>query len=158
MGGHGIGWPLRQGPLRHHQGVVQQSVFVVREGVLEADPLPKRGVMKTEKRLPRFLSQEQAGKLMEAPDTTTPTGLRDHALLELIYGAGLRVSEASNLDVTDLNLPTRELRVTGKGSKQRIVLVGDAARDALALYLREARPKLAGKKSGVTMFLNRFGS
>ena len=94
---------------------------------------------------------------MDAPDTTKPTGLRDQALLEVIYGAGLRVSEASNLRVTDLNLSTREVRVRGKGSKERVVLVGQVAKSALSLYLRDARPKLAGKSSGMTLFLNRFG-
>ena len=93
---------------------------------------------------------------MDAPDTTKPTGLRDQALLEVIYGAGLRVSEASNLRVTDLNLSTREVRVKGKGSKERVVLVGQVAKSALSLYLRDARPKLAGKSSGMTLFLNRF--
>lgn len=131
--------------------------WLTRKGIIEGDPLPKRGVMRTEKRLPRFLSQEQAGKLMESPDPTTPVGIRDRALLELIYGAGLRVSEASGLDVTHMNLPSREIRVTGKGSKQRIVLVGESARQSLARYLREARPKFVGPGSDVILFLNRFG-
>ena len=127
------------------------------KGIIEGDPLPKRGIMRVPKKLPRFLSQEQAERLMEAPDSTKSTGLRDQALLEVIYGAGLRVSEASNLRVTDLNLSTREIRVRGKGSKERIVLVGGTAKNALSLYLRDGRPKLAGKESGMTLFLNRFG-
>ena len=127
------------------------------KGIIEGDPLPKRGIMRVPKRLPRFLSQEQAERLMDAPDATKPTGLRDQALLEVIYGAGLRVSEASNLRVTDLNLSTREIRVRGKGSKERVVLIGETAKGALALYLRDGRPKLAGKGSGMTLFLNRFG-
>jgi site-specific recombinase XerD len=131
--------------------------WLTRKGLIEGDPLPRRGSMRMEKRLPRFLSQAQADKLMEAPDLTTLVGLRDRALLELMYGAGLRVSEASGLDVTHMNLPSREIRVTGKGSKQRIVLIGESARQSLKSYLREARPKLASGKSGVTLFLNRFG-
>ncbi|MCH9038291.1 MAG: tyrosine recombinase XerC [Chloroflexi bacterium] len=131
--------------------------WLVRKGVIDGDPLPRRGVMQTEKRLPRFLSQEQAEKLMEAPDTATLVGVRDRALLELIYGAGLRVSEASGLDVTHMDLPSREIRVTGKGSKQRIVLIGESARLSMVRYLREARPRLAGPQSGVILFLNRFG-
>lgn len=127
------------------------------KGIIEGDPLPKRGIMRVPKRLPRFLSQEQADRLMDTPDTTKPTGLRDQALLEVIYGAGLRVSEASNLRVTDLNLSTREIRVRGKGSKERVVLVGETAKNALALYLRDARPMLSGKDSGMVLFLNRFG-
>ena len=131
--------------------------WLVREGVLEADPLPRRGVMKLDSRLPRFLAQDEAARLVEAPDTSEPLGLRDAALLELIYSAGLRVSEARDLNISEANLDTRELRVTGKGSKQRVVLMGAAARDALALYLRDVRPRLAGKESGMALFLNRSG-
>lgn len=131
--------------------------WLARKGVIDGDPLPKRGVMRVEKRLPRFLSQEQAARLMEAPDAAKPIGLRDQALLEVIYGGGLRVSEASNLRVTDLNLSTREVRVTGKGSKQRVVLLGETAKNALTVYLRHGRPALAGKDSDTILFLNRFG-
>ena len=157
-----LAWLTELGYVRHS---VSRKLSTLRsflkwlssKGIIEGDPLPKRGVMRVPKKLPRFLSQEQAGRLMDAPDTTKPTGLRDHALLEVIYGAGLRVSEASNLRVTDLNLSTREVRVRGKGSKERVVLVGQVAKSALSLYLRDARPKLAGKSSGMTLFLNRFG-
>ena len=131
--------------------------WLVRQGVLEADPLPKRGVMKLDSRLPRFLAQDEAARLVEAPDTSDPLGLRDAALLELIYSAGLRVSEARDLNVSEVNLHTRELRVTGKGSKQRVVLIGEAARDALALYLKDVRPTLACQDSGMALFLNRLG-
>ncbi len=113
--------------------------------------------MKSESRLPRFLSQEEAGRLVAAPDISEPLGIRDRALLELIYAAGLRVSEARDLEVAGLNLEARELRVRGKGSKQRVVLIGKAARDALSLYLRQVRPKLAGPESGGALFLNRYG-
>ncbi|MGH2543245.1 MAG: tyrosine-type recombinase/integrase, partial [Ardenticatenaceae bacterium] len=84
--------------------------------------------------------------------------LRDHALLEVIYGAGLRVSEANSLDIEMINLDTGEIRVTGKGSKQRIVLIGQTARHALTLYLRDVRPKLLNRKSGDALFLNKSGS
>lgn len=131
--------------------------WLARKGVIEGDPLPKRGVMRVEKRLPRFLSQDQAARLMDAPDAAKPIGLRDQALLEVIYGGGLRVSEASNLRVTDLNLSTREVRVTGKGSKQRVVLLGETAKNALTVYLRHGRPALASKDSDTILFLNRFG-
>ena len=157
-----LAWLTELGYVRHS---VSRKLSTLRtflkwmssKGIIEGDPLPKRGIMRVPKRLPRFLSQEQAERLMDAPDTTKPTGLRDQALLEVIYGAGLRVSEASNLRVTDLNLSTREVRVRGKGSKERVVLLGQIAKSALSLYLRDARPKLAGKSSGMTLFLNRFG-
>ena len=131
--------------------------WLVREKLIEGDPLPRRGVMKRESRLPRFLSQDEAARLVAAPDLSKRLGPRDRALLEVVYAGGLRVSEARDLDVSDVNMETREMRVTGKGSKQRVVLFGDAARDALALYLGEVRPKLANRDSGSALFLNRYG-
>ena len=132
--------------------------WLVKEKLIDADPLPRRGVMKRESRLPRFLSQEDAARLVSAPDTSEGLGPRDRALLEVIYAGGLRVSEAKDLDVGDVNMESLELRVTGKGSKERVVLVGNAARDALALYLGQVRPKLASHDSGSALFLNRYGS
>ena len=132
--------------------------WLMREKLVDTDPLPRRGVMKRESRLPRFLSQEEAARLVVAPELSERFGPRDRALLELIYAGGLRVSEARDLDVSDVDLETMELRVTGKGSRQRVVLIGTAARDALALYLAEERPRLAGRDSGTALFLNRFGS
>ena len=132
--------------------------WLVGERLIDGDPLPRRGVMKRDSRLPRFLSQEEAAKLMLAPDTSERFGLRDRALLEVVYAGGLRVSEAKDLDVSDINFESRELRVRGKGSKERVVLIGNAAKDALAMYLNQERPKLAGRDSGSAVFLNRFGS
>ena len=131
--------------------------WLVRRGVLQADPLPRRGVMKLDSRLPRFLSQDEAARLVLAPDTSAPLGARDRALLELIYAAGLRVSEVRDLNVGNVDLASREVRVTGKGSKQRAVLIGEAARSALAIYLNEVRPKLESRDSDNALFLNRYG-
>ena len=131
--------------------------WLVRKGVLQTDPLPRRGVMKLDSRLPRFLSQDEAARLVLAPDTSAPLGARDRALLELIYAAGLRVSEVRDLNVGNVDLASREVRVTGKGSKQRAVLIGEAARSALAIYLNEVRPKLEGRDSDNALFLNRYG-
>ena len=132
--------------------------WLVRKSVIESDPLPRRGVMKRESRLPRFLSEEEADRLVNSPDASNGLGARDRALLELIYGAGLRVSEASDADVRHLDLRAKEMRVTGKGSKQRMVVIGEAARDALDAYLREVRPKLSNEASGNALFLNRYGA
>jgi site-specific recombinase XerD len=132
--------------------------WMLREKLIDKDPLPRRGVMKRDSRLPRFLSQDNAARLMAAPDPSEALGARDRALLEVLYAGGLRVSEARGLEVGDVNLETRELRVTGKGSKQRVVLFGSAARDALGLYLSEVRPRLAGPKSRRALFLNRYGA
>ena len=132
--------------------------WLVRLKLIDSDPLPRRGVMKLDSRLPRFLSQNEAEKLVQSAETSEPNKIRDRALLELIYGAGLRVSEARDLDVEHVNLNTRELRVVGKGSKERVVLVGEPARDALSLYLRDVRPSLVADDSEDALFLNRFGA
>ena len=132
--------------------------WLTRKKIIDQDPLPKRGIMKLDSRLPRFMSQEEASRLVQVPDASEPLGLRDRAILELIYGAGLRVGEAVQLDLGNVNLDSRELRISGKGSKQRVGLIGSAARDALALYLRDVRPKLVNQHSGSALFLNRNGA
>ena len=131
--------------------------WLIRMGVIERDPMPSRGTMKGEGRLPRFLSQSEAGRLVSAPDASDDLGARDRALLELIYAAGLRVSEVRDLNVEDIHFDTKELRVRGKGSKQRIVLIGSDAHQALVRYLRDIRPGLASRESGSAVFLNRSG-
>ena len=128
-----------------------------RRGIADQDPLPARGSFKTDSRLPRFLSQDEASKLMAAPDPASDKGIRDRALLELIYAAGLRVSEVNGLDLDKVNLDTRELRVIGKGSKERVVLIGPPARDAILAYVREVRPNVASADAGGALFVNRFG-
>ena len=131
--------------------------WLIRIGVIERDPMPSRGTMKGEGRLPRFLSQSEAGRLVSAPDASDDLGARDRVLLELIYAAGLRVSEVRDLNVEDIHFDTKELRVRGKGSKQRIVLIGSDAHQALVRYLRDVRPILASRESGSAVFLNRSG-
>ncbi|MYE47406.1 MAG: tyrosine recombinase XerC [Chloroflexi bacterium] len=111
---------------------------------------------KAPNRLPQILSGEETGELMAAPEDDTPGGLRDRALLELLYGAGLRVSEAAALDSSDLDLTNRQVRVLGKGKRQRIALFGRPARDALRRYLEDGRPQLA-RGAEAALFLNRSG-
>ena len=148
----------RSSIVRKLSGLRSFLKWLLGENLIDHDPLPRRGVMKRDSRLPRFLSQEEAARLVVAPDTSEPLGLRDRALLELIYAAGLRVSEARDLDMRNVNLESMELRVTGKGAKQRVALMGNTARDALALYLSQVRPGLANRASGSALFLNRYGS
>lgn len=108
------------------------------------------------KRLPKFISRTEADALVDAPDADTPSGQRDRAILELLYGAGLRVSEVARLDVRDLDLANRQVRVTGKGDKTRICLYGDPAREALERYVEDGRAHLvAGAQTA--LFLNRAG-
>jgi integrase/recombinase XerC len=107
--------------------------------------------------LPTFLTIEEMVRLLEAPDLSTPEGQRDRALLELLYASGLRLSELVQLDLGQVNLDTREIRVWGKGAKERVVLMGKPAAEALTTYLSQGRPGLLGKKKSPALFLNRYG-
>jgi integrase/recombinase XerC len=128
-----------------------------RVGIAENDPLPPRGSFKINSRIPRFLSQDEASNLMDSPDPTSDKGIRDRALLELVYAAGLRVSEVNGLNVDSVNLATREVRVIGKGSKERVALIGESAKDALSAYMSEVRPEVASIDADGALFVNRYG-
>ena len=153
----------------HEKGIVRASInrkasalrsffrYLRREQLISGEPMATLSAPKMEKRLPTFLTHEEMARLIEAPDASTPQGLRDRALLELLYAAGLRSSEITALDLNDMDLVSLEIRVWGKGSKQRIVLMGIPAAEALNLYLEHARIKLQGEKSARAVFLNRFG-
>lgn len=127
------------------------------QGVVAADPLTKVTGPKRGRRLPGFLTSEEILSLLDAPDTSKPQGLRDRAILELLYASGLRVSEIASLNLSSLKLETRQVRVTGKGSKERVVLMGRPAANAVADYLELARPSLLGLKHSDALFLNRYG-
>ena len=125
---------------------------------MEHDPLPERGAFKLDSRLPRFLSMDEAEKLVTSPDPSSDKRIRDRALLELVYAAGLRVSEVGGLNLHSVNLDTRELKVTGKGSKDRVVLMGQSARDAIKVYLAEVRSAIGPVGSEDALFVNRYGN
>jgi integrase/recombinase XerD len=112
---------------------------------------------KLSRQLPPSLTPDQVRKIMESPSPKTPLGLRDRALLELLYAAGLRASEILSLRIEQLDLPGRSARVIGKGNKERLVLLGSAAHEALDRYLHTARPKLVRSKSGGEVFLGNHG-
>ena len=116
--------------------------WLSRMKIVTHDPLPPRGAFKFDSRLPRFLSENEAAKLVNSPDPSSDKRIRDKALLELVYASGLRVSEVASLNLDSVNLDTCELRVTGKGSKDRAVLIGQSARDAIKIYLSEVRNKV----------------
>ena len=131
--------------------------YLLREKIISANPVATTSSPKLDRRLPSFLTQEEINRLLEAPDLSTPQGLRDCALLELLYASGLRVSELVSLNLEQVNLDTNEVRVWGKGSKERIVLMGQPAARALTAYLTQGRPELLGEKGGNALFLNRYG-
>jgi len=113
------------------------------QGVCEQDPLANVSGPKRARRLPHTMTLPGVTQLIAAADGDRPADLRDRALLEVLYASGLRVSEAVTLDVPDADVEARTLRVTGKGNKQRVVVMGEPARAALARYLRDGRPALA---------------
>ena len=151
------------------QGIVKASIarklsairsfyrYLVREGILSASPIERTSSPKLDKRLPSFLTLDEVERLLNAPDLSTPQGQRDRALLELLYASGLRVSELVNLDLGEINLGTSEIRVWGKGSKERMVLMGKPATEALRNYLSQGRPKLLGERKTNALLLNRYG-
>lgn len=104
--------------------------------------------------LPKLLGVEEVERLITQPDTATPRGLRDRALIEVLYATGLRVSELIHLRASDLNLEAGYLSTTGKGNKQRIVPIGDQAVEWLMKYIREGRPALMGKRTSPWLFVN----
>ncbi len=118
--------------------------YLMAAGAVSSNPAAVVSGSKLEKRLPKFVREHDMPELLEAPDASTPEGLRDRALLETLYATGLRVSELASLSVAQATGANR-LRVIGKGNKERIVFLGEPARAAVARYLREARPALAAK-------------
>ncbi|MFC5577154.1 site-specific tyrosine recombinase XerD [Lysobacter niabensis] len=129
----------------------------VRGGARTDDPTALLDPPKLPRSLPKALGESQVNALLDAPDTTSPLGLRDRAMLELMYACGLRVSELVNLPATAVNLRQGVLRVTGKGSKERLVPLGEEAQHWLERYLADARPHLAGKRALAALFLNSGG-
>jgi integrase/recombinase XerC len=125
-------------------------------GVLDSDPMLGVRGPRRERRLPNFLTQEQIDTLIGAASGGKPNELRDRAMLELLYAAGLRVSEAVGLDVKDADLEGRALRVLGKGSRERMVLMGIPAARAVERYLRDGRPGLV-QGAQPALFVNRHG-
>ena len=109
--------------------------YLRREGLIEGDPAALVGTPKREQRIPSHLAVDEMSKLLDTPDTTDPLGRRDKAILELFYASGLRLSELVGLDLDDVNLSGRVVRVLGKGRKERIVPFNRSAADALRAWL-----------------------
>jgi len=130
--------------------------FLVREGKLEASPLVGLISPKRERKLPTILSKDDLNALIEAADEATPGGLRNRAILELMYASGIRLSEVVSLGLRQIDLDERTVVVRGKGNKERMVLLGEPAEAAVRRYLAQGRPKLA-TGAEEALFLNRHG-
>ena len=132
--------------------------YLRRETLVATNPTENLESPRVWKILPKYLSQEETERLLAQPVSEDALGLRDRALMEMLYAAGLRVSELVTLRVADLNMESGYVRTIGKGNKQRIVPVGRAAIAAVQLYSANARPQLLGKRaSSPYLFVNRRG-
>jgi integrase/recombinase XerC len=155
----------------HEQGYARSTIarrlaavrswcrFLCRQGVLSANPAAGLRGPRQEKKLPHFLGPADVARLLATPPPDTPLGLRDRAILETIYSAGLRVSEATALDVADVDLDAGVATVRGKGKRERLALLGPPAVAAVRAWL-DQRPAVAGPRAGsrAALFLNRTGT
>lgn len=158
----------------HRRGISKSSVsrklaslraffkFLLQKGKIEIDPTLGISGPKQEKKLPKYLRDDQIEALMLCPDTSNSLGLRDVAILEVMYATGVRVSELVKMNLRDVDLRAGEIRVLGKGSKERIVLLGRAAQEALHAYLEAGRRKLLASRGSEgeredAVFLNKYG-
>jgi integrase/recombinase XerD len=131
--------------------------FLVVDGRLKVNPADDLRPPRAWKVLPRYLSVDEVDTLIAQPDTTTPRGVRDRALIELLYATGMRVSELIGLRPADVNLSESYLTCNGKGEKQRIVPIGEEAGKWVAKYLRESRPQLLRRRTSTRLFVNARG-
>lgn len=132
--------------------------YLAQEKIIEKDPMLLIDTPKKKQHLPQVLTKEEVEKLLHSPNTGQVLGLRDRAMLELMYATGLRISEIINLKLEDLHLTMGTLQTLGKGHKERIVPVGDEAIKWVNRYLEEARPKLLKQKRSNYLFLNFHGN
>ena len=131
--------------------------FLVQEEALERNPFRMVSAPRIPKRLPQYLTVAEVEALLMVPDTSTSLGLRNHAIIEVLYAAGLRVSELVGLDVAGVDLVQAQVRVVGKGGKERIGLLGRLAVHAVRVYLRVGWPALLGRRPTNALWLNHRG-
>jgi integrase/recombinase XerD len=132
--------------------------FLLAKQRIERDPTETLHLPRIERYLPETLNELQVQELIESVNTAHPLGLRDRAIIELLYASGLRISELANARLENLNVEERILRVTGKGNKTRLVPVGRKACEALAAYVSTERPKLVKPRSSSEIFLSARGT
>lgn len=131
--------------------------FLVKENYVSQDPTGDLSSPKLERKLPKVLTVEEVERLLTQPDLTTSSGKRDKAMLELLYATGIRVSELVNLNVDDIDLQEGFIRCVGKGSKERVVPMGEIAVGALRMYLENARLKIIADPKEKAVFVNHHG-
>jgi integrase/recombinase XerC len=131
--------------------------FLSDRGDVERDQTDLVTSPRLDRRLPVAATRREIELLLSVPDTSTEIGLRDRAILEVLYSAGLRVAEICSLDTGDIDSQASELRVVGKGDKERVALLGKPALRAVDAYLHKSRPEMAARPSETALFLNRYG-
>ncbi|SON73307.1 site-specific tyrosine recombinase XerD [Latilactobacillus sakei] len=132
--------------------------YLAREGRIQKDPMLQIDSPKQGRHLPAVLSSEEIERLLKTPDTSTPLGMRDRAILEVLYATGLRVSELVHLKLTDLHLSLGLIQTLGKGDKERIIPIGDVAVDWINQYLERSRNRLTKGKDSPYLFVNFHGN
>ncbi|MCA1054712.1 site-specific tyrosine recombinase XerD [Rossellomorea aquimaris] len=143
---------------RHVASIRSFHQFLLREKSTDQDPTVHIETPKTERKLPKILSIEEVEALLEAPEESTPLGMRDKAMLEILYATGIRVSELIALKMEDVHLTMGFVRCIGKGNKERIIPIGNTAMKVLEKYMEDARLKLRSKKhKDDHLFLNHHG-
>ncbi len=141
----------RLATLRNYYG------FLLREGLIASDPTEHVRTPSQWRTIPKFLNVSEIDAIIQSPDSSKPTGLRDRAMLELLYASGLRVSELCKVGLADVNLELGVLRTTGKGNKQRLVPVGKSAVRAVEEYLSQGRPALLNARASRYLFVTARG-
>lgn len=143
---------------RHISSIRSFHQFLLREKVTSTDPTVHLEMPQLEQKLPKVLSIEEVDALIAAPDRSKPQGIRDVAMLELLYASGMRISELTELDIEDVHLTMGFVRVFGKGGKERIVPLGRGAMNAVSKYLERARYELQGSYPKTNaLFINQRG-
>ena len=132
--------------------------YLLRESVISIDPSQHLVLPKVTPLLPKILTEEEVERLLLAPDENDSMGVRDRAMMEIMYAAGVRVSELVNLNVIHCNLHQGVLRITGKGDKERLVPIGEVAINRIDYYLNKIRPKILQNKSTEKLFLTPRGT
>lgn len=132
--------------------------FLVKENIVDSNPFKNIRNPKLPKRLPNYLNNLQIEDLIDIYDYSTPTNIRNHLIIELLYSTGIRVSELVNLKINDINFSDNSIRILGKGNKERIVLFGEYAKEALNIYLKEARNTFIKRVQNNYLLLNCFGN
>lgn len=143
---------------RHIASIRSFHQFLLREKVTTQDPTVHIDRPKQEQKLPQVMSLEEVQALLDSPDTSKVFGIRDKAMLELLYATGMRVSELISMNLSDVHLTMGFVRCVGKGNKERIIPLGTMAQNAITNYIEESRSQLLKKKTTDALFVNLYGN